>query len=207
MRSLRLAFALICLTLAGCGGDTIDSAPIDSGYRIAMQSVLTPAADGTLPIVTPAASVHRFEADFFIGKPWVGLVYAAGADIGTDAPLHREWGTVPDTLEFDYRPDRRFQPGAYDVLIVILSTGGITAEMKTLDLTELGPQYFEHAIGTFSFDLSAVRDADPEPLPGAIRYTVDDRDLSVVVENRWPTPEDPLEVWQAAFNNTYILLP
>jgi len=202
-----LAFALICISLAGCGGEEIDSETTDVGYRITMRTVLKPAPDGTLPVLTPAASVHRFDTDFFIGKPWIGLVYEAGSDVGTDAPLHQEWGTVPETFEFDYSPERLFAPGAYDVLIVISGSDGITEEMKSLDITEIGPEHFERAIGTFSFDVSDVREEDAEPIPGAIRYNIEDQDLTVLVENRWPAPEDPVEVWQAAFNNTYVLLP
>ena len=47
MRSISLAFALICVSLAGCGGEEANPVtPEATGHRITMRVIMTPDEDG-----------------------------------------------------------------------------------------------------------------------------------------------------------------
>ncbi len=203
MRSLRLAFALICVSLVGCGGEKAEPVtPEASGHRITMRVIMAPDEDNQLPVLTPAASIRTFAEGFLVGKPWVGTVYETGADIGVDRPIHTAWGTIPESLEFEYTPDRLFESGPYDVIVVIFAETLTAEEMQVTDISEMEPSRFRDAFSSFTADLSGIIDGHPEPIPGAIRYNVEDEDLTVVIENRVDLA-DAAE----AFNDTLILIP
>ena len=118
------ASAFLATAVVGCGGE-IDAevgqptVEIETEkFRLSMKTKFHTEGE-LVKFMTASASVVTVEADFYRGKPWVAMVFEAGAEPGVDLPLHYEWGTVPDELEFDYTPGMDFEPGAYDMVAMV----------------------------------------------------------------------------------------
>lgn len=205
-------FVTSCLTgfMFACGGEVLDggmaSPPIETQtYRLTMKTKFVPEGDA-IRFMTASASVITVESDFYRGKPWVGLLFEAGAEPGVDEPIHHEWGTVPDSLEFEYAPDLELEPGAYEFVSIVYAGTPMTSEI--MDGSPLDfPFPSNKDVTTFTLDQSVVREGDPDFAPGMIRVNLDDKDTSVDCQNRWSTEEDTMDVRTQSFRNTYLILP
>ena len=121
----RALCAALCLLCVRCSSDvappattTLDAAESEVANPDAVRSVSLRVAlqrngEG-VEFLTPGGTVEAFAAADLVGRPWVAGIFAGGAQVAVDEPLHREWGTVPESLEFTYAPPMLLEPGPYD---------------------------------------------------------------------------------------------
>ena len=210
---MRIAASIItCLAsvLFACGGEMVDGgmepAPIETkGYKLTLKTKFNPEGE-MINFMTASASVITVESEFYRGKPWIGMLFEAGAEPGVDLPIHHAWGTVPDSLEFDYSPDIELEPGAYEMVSIVYAGTQMTPELMHGNPLEL-PFPSQKDVTTFTLDQSVVLEGDPDFAPGMIRVNLGEEDASVDCQNRWSTEEHDMEYRLQSFTNTYLILP
>ena len=176
------------------------------GYQLTLHTVFTPDENDELKFNTASASVIAVPADFYRGKPWVGMLFALGAEPGVDEPIHSEWGVVPDNLDFDYTPNILLPPNGYDMVMIIYAGTDLDDDIREQDILDL-PFPTNQDVTSFTIDRSMIREGDPDFAPGMIRAYIDDQNVEVELANKWSTEEHSVEERTESFTNTYLLVP
>src|SRR6476619_2235446 len=126
---LRQTIACLGLTAPlamGCAAD-------NDGHAVAMTATLTPGADGQLAFLSPSASIATHVPADVVGKPYYVGVFPAGFSPGNDPALFQRWGSVPDSLMIREATPAQFEPGPFDMVLVIYASSPITAAMLAFD--------------------------------------------------------------------------
>jgi len=170
-----------------------------------MSATLTANPAGELAFLSPSATIATHAPADVIGKPYYVGVFPAGFSSGNDPALWQRWGTVPASLAITETTSPDFEPGAYDMVLVLYTNSPISPAQLAFEATP--PAAAGGDLASFNLSSADVLPGDPDQALGTLRMNVIDGDVRMEIANRTPADLADRDQTVAAFEHTVLIIP